>query len=122
MQVIEQHPYIEQVVRPLEGESPAGRGLGEDAALVILEDEIMKIGSLAHTDIDWGKVESESLKILSARSKDLKVLGFLLIALQRGGDGERFALSRPSYQPQLSRRGRMAFSKSVKSNNRPSIR
>ena len=70
MQVIEQHPYIEQVVRPLEGESPAGRGLGEDAALVILEDEIMKIGSLAHTDIDWGKVESESLKILSARSKD----------------------------------------------------
>lgn len=93
MQVIEQHPYIEQVVRPLEGESPAGRGLGEDAALVILEDEIMKIGSLAHTDIDWGKVESESLKILSARSKDLKVLGFLLIALQRGGDGERFALS-----------------------------
>lgn len=93
MQVIQQHPYIEQVVTPLEGESPAGHGLGEDAALVLLEDEIMKIGSLAHTDIDWGKVESESLKILSARSKDLKVLGFLLIALQRGGDGERFALS-----------------------------
>ncbi len=93
MQVIEQHPYIEQVVSPLEGESPTGQALGEDAALAFLEDEIMKIGSLAHTDIDWGKVESESLKILSARSKDLKVLGFLLIALQRGGDGERFALS-----------------------------
>ncbi|WP_100637905.1 type VI secretion system protein TssA [Marinobacter salexigens] len=93
MQVIEQHPYIEQVITPLEGESPSGQALGEDAALAFLEDEIMKIGSLAHTDIDWGKVESESLKILSARSKDLKVLGFLLIALQRGGDGERFALS-----------------------------
>jgi len=93
MQVIEQHPYVEQVVTPLEGESASGRALGEDAALGFLEDEIMKVGSLAHTDIDWGKVESESLKILSARSKDLKVLGFLLIALQRGGDGERFALS-----------------------------
>ncbi|SOB77598.1 type VI secretion system protein VasJ [Marinobacter sp. LV10R510-11A] len=93
MQVIEQHPYVEQVVTPLAGESAAGRALGEDAALVFLEDEIMKVGSLAHTDIDWSKVESESLKILSARSKDLKVLGFLLIALQRGGDGERFALS-----------------------------
>jgi len=93
MQVIEQHPYIEQVVTPLEGESPTGHGLGEDAALGFLEDEIMKIGSLAHTDIDWGKVESESLKILSARSKDLKVFGFLLITLQRGVDGERFALS-----------------------------
>lgn len=93
MQVIEQHPYVEQVVTPLEGEAAAGNALGEDDALGFLEDEIMKIGSLAHTDIDWGKVESESLKILSARSKDLKVLGFLLIALQRGGDGERFALS-----------------------------
>lgn len=93
MQVIEQHPYVEQVVTPLGGESAVGNALGEDAALGFLEDEIMKVGSLAHTDIDWGKVESESLKILSARSKDLKVLGFLLIALQRGGDGERFVLS-----------------------------
>uniref|UniRef100_UPI00321B99F9 ATP-binding protein n=1 Tax=Mycolicibacterium poriferae TaxID=39694 RepID=UPI00321B99F9 len=45
------------------------------------------------TDIDWSKVESDALTILSDRSKDLKVLGFLLVALQRGGDGERFALS-----------------------------
>ena len=93
MQVIEQHPYVEQVVTPLTGESATGQALGEDAALAFLEDEIMKVGSLAHTDIDWSKVESESLKILSDRSKDLKVLGFLLITLQRGGDGERFALS-----------------------------
>src|SRR5680860_878574 len=93
MQVIEQHPYVEQIVTPLEGGSAAGPGLGDDADLGFLENEIMKIGSLAHTDIDWSKVESESLKILSARSKDLKVLGFLLIALQRGDDGERFVLS-----------------------------
>ncbi|WP_417515539.1 type VI secretion system protein TssA [Marinobacter sp.] len=93
MQVIEQHPYVEQVVTPLDSEFVAGPTLGEDADLEFLETEIMKIGSLAHADIDWSKVESESLKILSARSKDLKVLGFLLIALQRGGDGERFALS-----------------------------
>ncbi|MGO1461452.1 MAG: type VI secretion system protein TssA [Marinobacter sp.] len=93
MQIIEQHPYVEQVVPPLDSEFTVGNALGEDAALGFLEDEIMKVGSLAHTDIDWGKVESESLKILSARSKDIKVLGFLLIALQRGGDGERFALS-----------------------------
>lgn len=93
MQMIEQHPYVEQVVPPMTGDSVAGPALGEDAALEFLEDEIMKIGALAHADIDWRKVESESLKILSDRSKDLKVLGFLLIALQRGGNGERFALS-----------------------------
>lgn len=93
MQVIEQHPYVEQIVAPFEGESATGIALGEDADLGFLENEVMKVGSLAHADIDWGKVESGSLKILSARSKDLKVLGFLMISLQRGGDGERFGLS-----------------------------
>lgn len=93
MQIIEQHPYVEQVVSPLPGDSGVGEALGDDATLEFLENEIMKVGSLAHTDIDWSKVESDALTILSDRSKDLKVLGFLLIALQRGGDGERFALS-----------------------------
>ena len=93
MQIIEQHPYVEQVVSPLPGDSGVGEALGDDATLESLENEIMKVGSLAHTDIDWSKVESDALTILSDRSKDLKVLGFLLVALQRGGDGERFALS-----------------------------
>lgn len=93
MQVIEQHPYVSQVVSVLPGEGGIGEVLGEDPALEFLENEIMKIGSLAHNDIDWSKVEQEALTILSDRSKHLKVLGFLLLALQRGGDGERFALS-----------------------------
>ena len=93
MQTIEQHPYVDQVLSPL----PTGEGVGEhlvdDPALEFLEDEIRKVGSLAHNDIDWSRVERESLAILSGRSKDLKVLGFLMLALQRQGDGERFALS-----------------------------
>ncbi|AZT85455.1 type VI secretion system protein TssA [Marinobacter sp. NP-4(2019)] len=93
MQVVEQHPYVEQVLETLGGESDMGESLGDDATLEFLEDEIMKVGSLAHNEVDWNKVESESLRLLSDRSKDLKVLGFLLISLQRGGDGERFALS-----------------------------
>ncbi|WP_273205613.1 type VI secretion system protein TssA [Marinobacter subterrani] len=93
MQIIEQHPYVDQVVSTLPGESPVGEALRDDATLEFLENEVMKVGSLAHTDIDWSKVESDALSILSDRSKDLKVLGFLLISLQRGGDGERFALS-----------------------------
>lgn len=93
MQIIEQHPYVEQVVSPLPDHSGLGKPLGDDPALEFLESEIMKVGSLAHTNIDWAKVERDALTILSDRSKDLKVLGFLLIALQRGGDGERYALS-----------------------------
>lgn len=93
MQVIEQHPYVDQVLSLIPGETGMGERLAEDSTLDFLEDEIMKVGSLAHNDIDWPKVESEALKLLADRSKDIKVLGFLMLSLQRGGDGERFALS-----------------------------
>ncbi|MGC8119462.1 type VI secretion system protein TssA [Marinobacter sp. VGCF2001] len=93
MQVIEQHPYVDQVLTPIPGDTGVGESLAEDSTLEFLEDEIMKVGSLAHNDIDWPKVESEALKLLADRSKDLKVLGFVMLSLQRGGDGERFALS-----------------------------
>ena len=93
MQVIEQHPYVDQVLNPIPGDTGVGESLAEDSTLEFLEDEIMKVGSLAHNDIDWHKVESEALKLLADRSKDIKVLGFVMLSLQRGGDGERFALS-----------------------------
>ena len=93
MQAVEQHPYVEQVLNRLSGESATGENLMDDPTMEYLENEIMKVGSLAHTGVEWGKVESESLRLLSDTSKDLKVLGFLLLCLQRGGNGERFALS-----------------------------
>ena len=93
MQVIEQHPYVEQVIAAIPGESGTGDSLADDSVLEFLEDEVMKVGSLAHNDINWSKVESEALKLLADRSKDIKVLGFLMLGLQRGGDGERFVLS-----------------------------
>lgn len=93
MQVVEQHPYVDQILSPIEGENPMGESLMDDPAMEFLDNEIMKVGSLAHTGIEWSKVESESLRLLADQSKDLKVLGFLLLCLQRGGSGERFALS-----------------------------
>lgn len=97
MQAVEQHPYVEPVLAVFSGESSGenstGQTLAEDATMEYLENEIMKVGSLAHTGVEWSKVESESLRLLADASKDLKVLSFLLVCLQRGGDGERFALS-----------------------------
>ncbi|EBA01501.1 type VI secretion system protein TssA [Marinobacter sp. ELB17] len=95
MQTIEQHPYVNLVLATLDqGAGPEfGERLENDPALDFLEQELMKIGSLAHTGIDWPKVEREALSILSDRSKDLKVFGFLLLCLLRGGGGERFALA-----------------------------
>lgn len=93
MQAVEQHPYVDQVLAPLVGDCAVGTALGEDPTLEFLENEVMKVGSLAHTGIEWGRIEQQALQVLADRSKDLKVLGFLLLCLQRGGNGERFALS-----------------------------
>ncbi len=93
MQVIEQHPYVDQVVSPLADGEGVGASLADDPALLWLEDEVMKVGSLAHNEVDWPRVEREALQILADRSKDLKVLGFLMLSLQQNHDGERFALS-----------------------------
>ncbi len=93
MQAVEQHPYVDQVLGQLAGESPVGVALADDPTLEFLENEVMKVGSLAHTGIEWARVEQDALQVLADRSKDLKVLGFLLLCLQRGGNGERFALS-----------------------------
>ncbi|MDP4547706.1 type VI secretion system protein TssA [Marinobacter sp. MDS2] len=93
MQVIEQHPYVDQVLAAIPGDSGVGDNLADDSVLEFLEDEVMKVGSLAHNDINWQKVQSESLQLLADRSKDLKVLGFFMLSLQQGKDGEHFALS-----------------------------
>lgn len=95
MQAIEQHPYVNQVLASFDHGSGAefGERLEDDPALDFLEQELMKMGSLAHAAIDWPRVEQEALNILSDRSKDLKVFGSLLLCLFRGGSGERFALA-----------------------------
>ncbi|OEY65822.1 type VI secretion system protein TssA [Marinobacter sp. X15-166B] len=93
MHSVEQHPYVEQVVTVLPGDSAVGQALGEDPTLDFLENELMKVGSLAHAGIDWDRIESESLLVLAERSKDLKVFSALMLCLQRGGSGDRFSLS-----------------------------
>ncbi|WP_336365606.1 type VI secretion system protein TssA [Marinobacter sp. C2H3] len=93
MQLIEQHPYVEQVIGPLAGADGPGDDLVDDPTLAFLEDETMKVGSLAHTDIAWDQVEQSSVQLLADRSKHLKALGCLLLSLQQGSNGERFALS-----------------------------
>ena len=93
MQAIEQHPYVTQVMAALPGDAGVGSSLEDDPALEFLDNEIMKVGSLAHTGIEWARVEREALRLLSDCGKDLKVLGFLMLCLQRGGNGERFALA-----------------------------
>lgn len=70
-----------------------GAALGDNADYLWLDEEMMKIGSLQHGDVDWAEAETRAVRLLSGVGKDLKVLGHLLHCLQRDGDGVRFALS-----------------------------
>ncbi|WP_136248081.1 type VI secretion system protein TssA [Halomonas borealis] len=58
-----------------------------------LDEEMMKVGSLRHGEVDWHGAETRAARLLAEHGKDLKVLGHLLHCLQHDGDPARFALS-----------------------------
>lgn len=58
-----------------------------------LDEEMMKVGSLRHGEVDWTDAEARAIRLLSEHGKDLKVLGHLLHCLQQTGDAVRFMLS-----------------------------
>src|SRR5690554_2021207 len=75
------------------GENIVGREVEKSEDYTWLDEEMMKIGSLQHGEVDWNGAEARAVRLLSEVGKDLKVLGHLLHCLQRDGDGVRFALS-----------------------------
>lgn len=72
---------------------PVGEPLEETNDYLALDEEMMKVGSLQHAQVDWDTAEALAVRMLSDKGKDLKVLGHLVHCLQHGGDGVRFALS-----------------------------
>lgn len=81
-------------VLALFGEAPGiGQRIDELADYAWLDEEMMKVGSLRHGEVDWAEAETCALRLLSEEGKDLKVLGHLLHCLQQDGDAVRFALS-----------------------------
>ncbi len=54
---------------------------------------MMKVGSLSHSEVQWHEVESAALKLLETKSKDLKLLTYLLQCLQHQCSLERFSCS-----------------------------
>jgi type VI secretion system protein VasJ len=58
-----------------------------------LDEEMIKVGSLQHGEVNWHEAETRAARLLSTTGKDLKVLGHLLHCMQHDGDPARFALS-----------------------------
>ncbi|NQZ10318.1 MAG: type VI secretion system protein TssA [Algicola sp.] len=78
-----------QLAAPLEGADPAGVDAKEFDEFDKLTEEVDKVQGLSFVAIDWAKVEQYSVKILAEQSKDLRVAGYLMIALyqQHGFEG-----------------------------------
>jgi len=85
--------YLEQIAQAIKGENPVGERLLDDPLLDFVENQMMKIGSLSHADVQWDEAEKGALTLLGNKTKDVKILTYLLQCLQHQATPERFTLS-----------------------------
>lgn len=60
-----------------------GEDISDSAEFEWLDTELMKVGSLAHESIEWDKIKDLSWKLLTEKSKDYRLLSFLIQSLQQ---------------------------------------
>lgn len=82
-----------KLAAPISAESAVGQRLRDDPLLDFVESQMMKVGSLSHSEVKWQEVEQSALKLLAEQSKDLKILAILLQCLQHQSTPERYILS-----------------------------
>ncbi|WP_299494805.1 type VI secretion system protein TssA [uncultured Shewanella sp.] len=85
--------YLTQITQPISADNPVGERLFDDPLFDFIESQMMKIGSLSHGDIQWREVETGIVTLLETKSKDLKLVTYLLQCLQHQPSLERFTLS-----------------------------
>lgn len=85
--------YRASIVRPINTESPVGERLLDDPLFDFIEDQMMKVGSLSHTSVQWQEVEHSAVTLLNEKSKDIKLLVCLLQCLHHQLSTKRFITS-----------------------------
>ncbi|RTR01909.1 type VI secretion system protein TssA [Halomonas nitroreducens] len=98
---ITQDAQLEPLLAPLADD--VGQPVTDTEAFAWLDEEMMKVGSLQHGEVDWAGAEARAAGLLADTGKDLRVLGHLLHCLQQGGDAVRFALSLALLEGALAR-------------------
>jgi len=77
---------IAPLANPLAGAAPAGADLSYDAEFERVAAEIEKLSNLTGGTVDWMLVADDAARMLSERSKDLRLAGWLTVAkAQREG-------------------------------------
>lgn len=85
--------YRARISVPISENHPVGSCLVDDSLFDFVEEQMMKVGSLTHADVQWLDTELSALTLIETKSKDLKILTHLLLCLQHPLELERFTLS-----------------------------
>lgn len=94
-----QHPWCARLLTSLPDEQIRGAVLADEPRWDYVETELVKLGSLAHSQVDLNAVAEACLGLLESRTKDMRVLAQLLRCLQHPAKatplGARSACWRP---------------------------
>jgi type VI secretion system protein VasJ len=77
-----QHPWCARLLASLPDEQIRGAVLADEPRWDYVETELVKLGSLAHSQVDLNAVAEACLGLLENRTKDMRVLAQLLRCLQ----------------------------------------
>lgn len=76
------HPWCKRLLTPLSDEQLRAAVMPDDPLWETVETELVKLGSLAHSQVDLNAVAGHCLTLLETRTKDMRVLAQLLRCLQ----------------------------------------
>jgi len=82
--------YSQYITHPIESDPVCS---DEDNDISFIESEMMKHATLHENKMDWEAIEKACLSVLSEKCKSLKILSYLILALQQKKHGSDFLLS-----------------------------
>jgi type VI secretion system protein VasJ len=79
--------------KPISVDNPVGASSVNDPLYDFVEDQMMKVGSLAHGSVQWLKVEEVLISLFNEKTKDIKLLTYLLQCFHNKNKPQSFSLS-----------------------------
>lgn len=89
----EMHPWCQRVLAPLPAHLISAAVATDDPDWERIETAMVKLGSLAHTQVALDSVANDCLGLLENRTKDMRVLVHLLRCLQHAAQASKVALA-----------------------------
>ncbi|MGL4270294.1 MAG: type VI secretion system protein TssA, partial [Plesiomonas sp.] len=85
------HPWCQRLLTPLPDQAVSSAVAADDPLWESVETELVKLGSLAHSQVDLNQVAGSCLTLLETRTKDMRVLAQLARCLQHPAKATPFA-------------------------------